>query len=391
VESSPLIFVVAGETSGDNLGGRLMSALKKQTAGNIHFAGVGGPVMMGQGLQSLFPMRDLALMGLAEIVPHLPRLIGRLRETVAAVARLKPAVVVTIDSPGFSLRVAERVRRLGIPTVQYVAPQIWAWHPERGKKLASQVDHLLALLPFEPEFFSKFDVDCTFVGHPIVESGVGGGDGSAFRARHGIDAKSPVVVAMPGSRTKEVGRLLPIFGQALKRLCSSHPDLTAVVPTVGTTATLVEDLTRAWNLRTIVVSDSAEKADLFAGSDVAVTKSGTSTLELALAGVPMVVAYKVSALTAFLARRLITVDNVAMVNLLAGRAFVPECLQENCSPERLAEELGRLIDDESARARQLVGLSEAVAALGAGTPPPSERAAAKVLRVMEDGLRSARN
>ena len=340
--------------------------------------------MMGQGLESLFPMRDLALMGLAEIVPHLPRLIGRLRETVAAVARLKPSVVVTIDSPGFSLRVAERVRRLGIPTVQYVAPQLWAWHPERGKKLASQIDHLLALLPFEPEFFSQFNVNCTFVGHPIVEFGVDGGNGSAFRTRHGIEPQSPVVVAMPGSRAKEVGRLLPIFGQALRRLRSSHPELTAVVPTVGATADLVEDLTRSWEVRTVVVTDPTEKADLFAGSDVAVTKSGTSTLELALAGVPMVVAYKVSAVTAFLARRLITVDNVAMVNLLAGRAFVPECLQENCRSDVLAEQLGRLLDDEGARSQQRVGLAEAVAALGAGTPPPSERAAGKILRVIEN-------
>ena len=381
---SPLIFVVAGEASGDNLGGRLLAALKNQTAGNVRFAGVGGPAMMGQGLESLFPMRDLALMGLAEIVPHLPRLIGRLRETVAAVARLKPSVVVTIDSPGFSLRVAERVRRLGIPTVQYVAPQLWAWHPERGKKLASQIDHLLALLPFEPEFFSQFNVNCTFVGHPIVEFGVDGGNGSAFRTRHGIEPQSPVVVAMPGSRAKEVGRLLPIFGQALRRLRSSHPELTAVVPTVGATADLVEDLTRSWEVRTVVVTDPTEKADLFAGSDVAVTKSGTSTLELALAGVPMVVAYKVSAVTAFLARRLITVDNVAMVNLLAGRAFVPECLQENCRSDVLAEQLGRLLDDEGARSQQRVGLAEAVAALGAGTPPPSERAAGKILRVIEN-------
>ena len=360
-----------------------MAALNRLTGEKIRFAGVGGPAMREQGLDSLFPMRDLALMGLAEIVPHLPRLIGRLRETVAAVARLKPSVVVTIDSPGFCLRVAERVRRLGIPTIQYVAPQLWAWHPERGKKLASQVDHLLTLLPFEPEFFSQFDVDCTFVGHPIVESGVNKGDGSAFRARHGIDPGSPVVAAMPGSRTMEVRRLLPVFGEALKRLRSDHPSLTAVVPTVDTSADVVEDLTRTWNIRTIIVSDPMEKPDCFAGSNAAVTKSGTSTLELALAGVPMVVAYKVSALTAFLARRLITVDNVAMVNLLAGRAFVPECLQENCQPDRLAEELAPLIDDEGVRSQQMTGLAEAVAKLGAGTPPPSERAAERVLQIIE--------
>ncbi len=375
----PHVFVLAGEASGDGLGARLMAALKRQTGGNVRFSGVGGPAMIGQGLDSLFPMRDLALMGLAEIVPHLPRLIGRLRETVAAVARLRPSVVVTIDSPGFSLRVAERVRRLGVPTVHYVAPQLWAWRPGRGGKLASQVDHMLALLPFEPEFFSRFDVDCTFVGHPIVESGLDGGDGPAFRGRHGIGDGSPVVAAMPGSRATEARRLLPVFGDAVRRLRASRPDLTAVVPTVATTARAVKDLTRGWGVRTILIGDAGEKADAFAASDAAIVKSGTSTLELALAGVPMVVAYRVSAITALLARRLITVDNVAMVNLLAGRAFVPECLQEDCRPDRLAGELGRLLDDEAARSRQRAGFAEAVAALGAGTPAPSERAAAAVL------------
>ena len=340
--------------------------------------------MIEQGLDSLFPMRDLALMGLAEIIPHLPRLIGRLRETVAMVERIRPAVVVTIDSPGFSFRVAERVRRLGIPTVQYVAPQLWAWHPERGKKLASQVDHLLALLPFEPEFFSQFEVKCTFVGHPIVESGLDGGDGTAFRTRHGIDDGAAIVAALPGSRATEVRRLLPVFGEALHRLRSGHPGLTAVIPTVGTSADVVDEFTRSWDLPAIILADAAEKQDAYAACDAAVTKSGTSTLELAIAGVPMVVAYKVSALTAFLARRLITVDNVAMVNLLAEREIVPECLQENCRPDRLAEEIGRLINDEDARVQQHKGLAEAVAALGGGTPPPSERAAEAVLRVIAE-------
>ncbi len=360
-----------------------MSALRRLTGDKLRFAGVGGPSMEAQGLKSLFPMSDLAVMGLAEIVPHLPRLVGRLRDTVSEVSRLKPCVVITIDSPGFSLRVAERVRRLGIRTIQYVAPQLWAWHPERGKKLASQVDHLLALLPFEPEFFSQFNVDTTFVGHPIVESGVEVGDGFAFRARHGIEPDCPVVVAMPGSRTTEVRRLLPVFGKALDRLHASHPKLTAVVPTMATTSEIVENLTGNWSVRTIVIHDQNEKADLFAGSDAAVTKSGTSTLELALADVPMVVAYKVSALTAFLARRLITVENVAMVNLLVDGKIVPECLQADCRPERLCDELASLIGDETVRQRQLAGLSEAVAALGADTLPPSERAARAVLDVVE--------
>jgi lipid-A-disaccharide synthase len=357
-----------------------MSALKYLLSGNVQFAGIGGPSMEAQGLKSLFPMSDLSVMGLAEIIPHLPRLISRLRDTVTEVARLKPCVVITIDSPGFSLRVTERVRRLGIRTIQYVAPQLWAWHPERGNRLASQVDHLLALLPFEPEFFSQFNVGCTFVGHPIVESGVQLGDGLAFRVRHKIDSNSLVLLAMPGSRKEEVRRLLPVFSKALERLRATYPDLTVIVPTIASTAKIVANATEDWRVRTIVTSEQDQKADVFAASDAAVTKSGTSTLELALAGVPMVVAYKVSALTAFLARRLITVENVAMVNLLMDREIVPECLQEDCNPDKLFDGLASLIGNESTRQRQLMGLSEAVKALGAGTSPPSERAARAVLK-----------
>ncbi len=356
-----------------------MAAVERRTGGGVRFSGIGGPAMSARGLDSLFPMDDLALVGLAEVVPHLPRLVRRLRETVAAVARLRPSVVVTIDSPGFSLRVAERVRRLGVPTVQYVAPQIWAWNPERGGRLASQVDRVLALLPFEPEFFSRFGVACAFVGHPVVESGLDGGDGPAFRRRHGIDGRGPVVAVMPGSRTTEVRRLLPTFGRAMERLRDSHPGLVVVVPTVAATAAAVADAARRWSCRAVLVDDAGEKADAFAASDAALAKSGTSTLELALAGVPMAVAYRVGAVTALLARRLMSVDNAALVNLLAGREVVPEFLQEDCRPDRLAGELGRLLDDEATRSRQRAGLAEAVAALGAGTPAPSERAAAAVL------------
>ena len=385
--SAPHVFVLAGEVSGDNLGARLMAAVERRTGGNVRFSGVGGPAMSARGLDSLFPMDDLALVGLAEVVPHLPRLVRRLRETVAAVARLRPSVVVTIDSPGFSLRVAERVRRLGVPAVQYVAPQLWAWNPERGGRLASQVDRVLALLPFEPEFFSRFGVACAFVGHPVVESGLDGGDGPAFRRRHGIGGRDPVVAVLPGSRTTEVRRLLPTFGQAMERLRDSRPGLVAVAPTVAATAAAVADAARSWSCRAILVDDAGEKADAFAASDAALAKSGTSTLELALAGVPMAVAYRVGAVTALLARRLMSVDNAALVNLLAGREVAPEFLQEDCRPDLLAGELGRLLDDEAARSRQRAGLAEAVAALGAGTPPPSERAAAAVLDAAA-GIRS---
>jgi lipid-A-disaccharide synthase len=340
--------------------------------------------MEAQGLLALFPMSDLAVMGFAEVVPHLPRLIRRLRETVSDIARIAPDVVVSIDSPGFTLRVAERVRRLGIPVVHYVAPQLWAWHPERGRKLARQVDRILALLPFEPEFFARFGVSCTFVGHPIVERGLDRGDGAAFRRRHRVADDATVVAVLPGSRQGEVDRLLPVFGAALSLLARRFPGLVAVVPTVPAVAETVSSAVSGWAVPTVVVPDPAEKADALAVCTAAMVKSGTSTLELALAGVPMVVAYRVGRITAILARHLITVERVAIVNLLAGRELVPELLQDDCRPDRLAAELGELLADAGRRERMKAEFASIAAALGASGQPPGERAADAILRFMAE-------
>lgn len=381
-EAAPLLFLVAGEPSGDNLAGRLMAALRRRGGGDLRFAGVGGPAMADEGLESLFPMGELSLMGFAEVLPHLPRLIRRLNETAAAVERLKPDLVVTVDSPGFSFRLARRIRKLGVPIVHYVAPQIWAWRPGRGRKMAALVDHILALLPFEPAFFEKFGVPCSFVGHPVLESGADRGDGPAFRARHGIAQEAPLVVVLPGSRGTEVRRLLPVFGEALGRLAEQLPGLAALVATVDSVGDSVTAAARSWPLPTILLTDPREKYDAFAAADAALTKSGTITLELALARLPMVVAYKVNPLTAFFARRLIRVEKVALANLLVRDPAVPELIQEACTPAALAEALQALMTDADARARQLAALDEAVASLGGLTPTPSERAAEVILGII---------
>ncbi|MFQ6018572.1 MAG: lipid-A-disaccharide synthase [Kiloniellaceae bacterium] len=378
----PLVFLIAGEPSGDSLASRLMLALRRRTGDRIRFAGVGGRAMAGQGLNSLFPMSELALMGVVEVLPHLPRLVRRLRETASAIDRLKPSAVVTIDSPGFSLRVARRIRGSPVPVIHYVAPQLWAWRPGRGRKVARLVDHILALLPFEPQFFAEFGVPCTFVGHPVLESGADRGDGPAFRARYGVGPDAPLVAVLPGSRNTEVRRLLPVFGQALHLLARERPGLTAVIPSVDSVAGTVTAATEAWSLPTISVTDPREKFDAFAASQAAVTKSGTITLELALAGVPMVVAHKVNPATALLARRLISVINVSLVNLLAAQQVVPELLQKACTPEAVAEALGRLLEDDGQRAAQQAGFRKAIGSLGGLAPAPSERAADVVLRII---------
>ena len=380
----PLIFVVSGEASGDNLAGRLLGALKAETDGRVRFAGVGGPMSAAQGLKSLFPMGELSVMGLAEVLPHLPRLMKRLNQTVAAARELKPDVIVTIDSPGFCLRLAHHLRNSGIPIVHYVAPQLWAWRPGRVSKLAKRVDHVMALLPFEVSFFADHDIPCTYVGHPAIEAGTESGDGPAFRARHDLPPGAPVLCVVPGSRTGEVRRILPVFGEALLLLKQTYPDLHVVIPVVQSAANEVSRLTRDWPLPVTFVTDMAERFDAFAARDAAMSKSGTVTLELALANVPMVVAYKISPITAVFVRRLARVKYAALVNLLADRAVVPELLQEPCTPPNLAAIIDELLRSNEAREAQREGFRAAIAALGGRIPPPSERAAKVVLDAIRE-------
>jgi lipid-A-disaccharide synthase len=380
----PLIFIVSGEASGDNLAGRLMSALKRETGGRIRFAGVGGPQSTSQGLASLFPMSDLSVMGLAEVLPHLPRLVRRLNETTAAARRLKPDAVVTVDSPGFCLRLAHRLRGSGIPVIHYVAPQLWAWGPFRARKLRKRVDHIMALLPFEVPFFAQYGIPCSYVGHPAIDAGAERGDGPAFRARHGLPADAPVLCVLPGSRAGEVRRMLPVFGAALVLLKEKYPDIRIVIPVVDSVAQVVREITQAWPLPAVLIIDMAERFDAFAAANAAMAKSGTVTLELALADVPMVVAYRISPTSAFLVRRMgVSVEHASLVNLLAGRQVVPECLQEDCTGPKIAEAVDGILSSEQIRAAQRQSFKEVVKALGDRIPSPSERAAKVVLGIVQ--------
>ncbi len=386
----PLIFIVAGEPSGDVLGARLMAAIKEKAEGRVRFAGVGGERMEAEGLESLFPLSDISIMGYLEVLPKIPLLFARIRDTVEVARILRPDVLVTIDSPDFTLRVAERLVRSDIPRVHYVAPQVWAHRPGRVSKIAAILNHLLVLFPFEPPYFERAGLACTFVGHPIVEEGADRGEGSAFRVRHGLSEDRCVIACLPGSRAGEVKRHLPIFGEALARFAGAR-DCVAVLPTVPS---LVETVQRAvvnWPIQTIVTTDREEKYDAFAASQAALAASGTVVLELALARVPTVVAYQVNAVSAWLARRMIRVPYVSLVNLILDRPVMPEFLQEDCRADRLSEALARLIDDESARASQIEAEEEVARLLaGEGKGAPSERAATMVLAIAYYGARGAR-
>jgi lipid-A-disaccharide synthase len=328
-------------------------------------------------------MSDLSLMGFAEVLPHLPLIARRLNQTVAAARSLKPDAVVTVDSPDFCLRVCERLHGSGIPVIHYVAPQLWAWRPGRARKLAAKIDHLMALLPFEVPFFAKYGVPCTYVGHPAIESGASHGDGRAFRARHHLPARATLLCVIPGSRPGEVRRMLPVFNEAIALLKARHPDLHVVIPVVHTAEEAVREATRDWPLPVLLVTDLSERFDAFAASDAAMAKSGTVSLELALAGVPMAVGYRVSPVTAFIGRCLINVEHASLANLLTGRAIIPEFIQENCTPENLAETVEALLKPGEAREAQRAGFRESVEVLGDPDPPPSLRAARVVLDLIK--------
>ncbi len=377
--SDPLhVYLIAGEPSGDILGMRLMTAIRSlSTSDNISFSGVGGPLMEGEGLTSLFPMSDLTVMGLTEVLPRIPKIFGRIRLTAADIRAKKPDVIVTIDAPDFCFRVAKRLAGLNIPIVHYVAPSVWAWRSGRANKVAKLVDHVMCLLPFEPPYFERAGVDATFVGHSILESGAGAGDGDTFRSTYGIPQVAPVLVVLPGSRKGEVSRLLSIFGDTVSQAQTAIEGLRVVVPTVANVADAVRTGTQEWS-NTIIVEGEAEKYDAFAAANAALAASGTVSLELAMAGVPSIIGYQLSPLTAMVARRLIRVKYASIVNIILDREAMPEFLQERCTADQMAPALIDLLKPGQFRDQQSGDIAQALKALQSGDEPPSS-AAAKVV------------
>lgn len=382
--TAPLIYLVAGEASGDALGGRLMSAIKRRTGDDAAFAGVGGTSMTEQGLISLFPMAELSVMGLLEVVPRIPNLLKRLAQTEADIRQRRPAAVVTIDSPGFCYRLAKRLHDADIPLVHYVAPTVWAWRPKRAEKTAAVFDHLLTLFPFEPPYFVKHGLDTHFVGHPALEDPPIKADGPGFRVMQGIEADAPVLCILPGSRAMEVNRLMPLFRRTAERMTEVMPDLRIVIPTVGTVSSLVHGGLSAWPGRPIVVSGETHRNEAFAASTVALAASGTVTLELAKAEVPMVVGYRVNPLTAMIVRRLLTVRYASIINIVLDLPAIPEFLQADCRSEKLAGALRNLMIDESARSSQIGLCKRAIEQMRPDGLKPSEAAANAILQIISD-------
>ncbi|MBB1491412.1 MULTISPECIES: lipid-A-disaccharide synthase [unclassified Paracoccus (in: a-proteobacteria)] len=374
-------FLIAGEPSGDRLGGALIDGLR-QLDPALELQGIGGEAMAAQGLRSLFPMAELSLMGIWEILPKYRALKRRIAETARAVIAAAPDVLVTIDSPDFGLRVARIVRAAApqVRTVHYVAPSVWAWRAGRAAKMAQVIDHVLAILPFEPPLMRAAGMTCDFVGHPVVAEPVATPDeAAAFRATHGIAAEAPLVLCLPGSRRGEVERLGPRFDEALIRLRDRVPEIRVVLPTVSGVADMLGGMARRWPTAPVIVQDQADKRAAFAAADLALAASGTVSLELAANRVPMVIGYDMAPISRALMGMLLKTDTVTLVNLVSETRAVPEFLGKHCQPGPMASALLRLLDDPDARAEQLAAMDLAMQRLGRGGEPPGLRAARSVM------------
>lgn len=374
-------FLIAGEPSGDKLGGALMAGLH-QLAPGARFDGIGGVDMAAQGLNSRFPMSELSLMGIWEVLPKYRALKRRIAETARAVAEAAPDALITIDSPDFCLRVARAARALNprLRTIHYVAPSVWAWRPGRAAKMAPFIDHVLALLPFEPPYMHAAGMSCDFTGHPVVAEPLPTPDqATAFRASCGIAPDAPVVLCLPGSRKGEVSRLAPRFDAALARLQDRVPDLRVVLPTVAGVADLVQQMRAGFATDPVIVEGAEAKRAAFAAADLALAASGTVSLELAANRVPMVVGYDMAPISRLLIGRLLRTDTVTLVNLVSETRAIPEFLGRACQPEALDAALWTLIDRPQARAEQIAAMDLTMERLGRGGPPPGLRAARSVL------------
>ncbi|WP_103256983.1 lipid-A-disaccharide synthase [Tabrizicola aquatica] len=372
------LFLIAGEPSGDRLGAALMAGLQSLTP--VEFAGIGGPLMQAEGLESLFPMEELSVMGIAEVLPKYFQLKRRIREAAEAALASGAEALVTIDSPDFSLRVAAIVKaaRPDFRTIHYVAPSVWAWRPGRAAKMARVIDHVLALLPFEPPYMTAAGMTCDFVGHPVVAEPLASQAEMAPFAVQG-----PLLLALPGSRRGEVTRLAPVFGEVVGRLKARHPDLRVALPTVRGVADLVREVTATWPVVPQIIQDPGAKRGAFAAADVALAASGTVSLELAANACPMVIAYDMHPLTLWLMRRAALIDTVTLVNLVSETRVVPEFIGPDCRADRIAPALEAVLADPTA---QQAAMALTMERLGQGGEAPGLRAARSVLQALRPGL-----
>jgi lipid-A-disaccharide synthase len=383
------IFLIATEESGDRLGAALMKVLRQRLGDAVVFEGVGGRAMAREGLATLFPIEELSIVGLAAVVKQLPKILRLIGQTTEATLAAEPDVLVIIDSPDFTHRVARRVRARdpNVPIVDYVSPSVWAWRQGRARAMRRYVDHVLALLPFEPAAYQRLQgPPCSYVGHPLTEQLASLRPNATEASRR--DSEPPVLLVLPGSRRSEVRHHLAVFGAALGQLRAQGTSFELMLPTMPHLVDTVREGVADWPMAPTIVIGEVEKRAAFRSARAALAKSGTVTLELAISGVPMVTAYKVGAAEAFILRRAIKVQSVILANLVIGEEVIPEFLQENCTPENLAAALRAILSDTPERRRQVEAFARIDAIMSTGKEPPSVRAADIVLATMRKGRRA---
>lgn len=384
------IFLIATEESGDRLGSALMKVLRQRLGEGVQFEGVGGRTMAREGLESLFPIEQLSIVGFAAVVQQLPNILRLIRRTAEAVTESAPDALVIIDSPDFTHRVARRVRvrNPAIPIVDYVSPQLWAWRPGRARTMLGYVDHVLGLLPFEPEEYRKLGgPPCSYVGHPLIEQLSSLRPNPEEQARR--NGEPPVLLVLPGSRRSEVRHHLDVFGATLDRLRAEGRAFELMLPTMPHLETTIREGIANWPVKPQIVTGEKERRAAFRIARAALAKSGTVTLELALSGIPMVTAYRVGAIEAFILRRAIRVSSVILANLVIGKDVIPEFLQEECTPDKLAPALGDVLTDSPLRRQQVEAFARLDQVMSTGNKPPSVLAADIVLATMRKGRRAS--
>jgi lipid-A-disaccharide synthase len=384
------LFIIAGEMSGDRLGGALMDGLTSETSGKVRFSGVGGPMMQAAGMSSLFDMSDLSVMGLFEVLPKIPMLLSRVKTTAQAVIKARPDALITIDSPDFCFRVADKVRAElpDLKVIHYVAPSVWAWRPERAQKMAKHVDHVLALLPFEPPYMEAAGMSCDFVGHPVISEAKPTGDEKTSLRNELHLHDGPIITVLPGSRIGEIKRMGPVFEQVLQNIKSSHPDIQVILPVAASVETLVKQKTAHWAVKPKLLLNAGftsqqvetRKRTAYAISDAALATSGTVALELAAQDCPMVVAYRANWATTRMVKKLAQIDTANLINIVTDTRVVPEHLFENCTVDKITQSLSELLAGENG---QRDALQQTMTALGQGQEDAHLWAAKSVMKAIQ--------
>ena len=381
---SKLIYIIAGEPSGDILASRLMQALKQQNP-QIRFCGVGGETMMEQGFTSLFNIKDLSVMGFWEVLPKLPVILKRMNQVMKDIKKNQPDIIITVDSWGFVSSILKKIKKLNtkIPTVHYVAPQVWAWKKGRAKKAAKLMDHLMTLLPYEPPYFEKHGLSCTFVGHPVIENTANFTKNTAeSRTQYGIPQNARVLSILPGSRRNEIKKLAPVFLQVLEKIQEKFPDLFLLIPTVSAMENEIREIFSSLAIPHKIVLGQQNRYEAFRMSEFALAASGTVSLELTACGTPHIIAYKFNYFTDKIVERLAITKYANLINILADKFIIPEFVLANCRVDLITPVVLDFLQNPEHRQSQIDEASIYLQKLKPVDKLPSEKAAEVISTVL---------